>query len=1373
MKWTRVINIGLVLLMMRCGLTSSAAQLLEARFDRFDAGCWKIEGRGQSGVREGVLRLTGCEAAAGEAGWSDYELRFRARAPRDASEVQIWASVRRTARDSRYAIGLRGGNNHQLYIARIAPNGRQAFLGMKPLDFEPRPGEWYRVRIVVAGRSIVVYLNENTSPSMEVSDNGEGWLEHGGIALGGGYLPAEFDDVVVRALKPDAEVAGTDGFNAKALKFNFQPEAVAAAPGWLKATGAAYDERRGYGWARNMKSGERKRNKMADPVRDTVLSVAGSFYENEFRVKVPNGDYLVTLWAGDPGFAIIGRFTFQGEAATSAAVSLRAGQFSSIVRTVHVGDGLLRLKVERTTTPGVSMQGVVVEKRADLPPGRWELAQAPQKQAERHARETEVKRRRQREAYRPAVIGKLEATRTDISLDGRWLFLPEYEFKSGVNNADPDLNDQAWHVMDVPALWTPADNWLYDDRQGGSDRWVELERTRLAQYTFDWQKTKVAWYRHSFELKEPSAGRRFELNFEAIAKVAEIWVNGQRVGTNVGMFRPAQVEITPWVRQGRNSIAVRVAALGSTDDTKSDKVAAVAVTVAVTERMLNSLPQAIYNGKPGGIWQPVTLVVRQAVQVKDVYFQPRLDGAKVELTLENQTDKACKVTPAIAFISRRDGAPLKQRSAFPAVTLKAGEVTSITLDTGLLTPELWSPATPNLYTMNVALRSGGRLLDERRLEVGFRTVEVRQDGRIYLNGKPYWLRGACHTPMPTCPNDAALADTFTRLMHEGNVRVSRTVCAPWNELWLSRADRNGVGISQEGTWAWLMLDGKMPNPEILDAWRQEYLALIKKDRNHPSILFWTVNNESYYVRNKDPEVLEKTMTVLSDTIKALRAIDPSRPICPDSGGVYSMFPPFYKKMEREKGFDYGDIDDKHDYTSWYTNSFFQHYPGQPFAEQFRKWTTPGRPLISQEKATGYPNADDGHAVRKYIFDHMVPQAWVGDYAYEHQDPKYILESVAFNTKELAETMRCYYRDSMAGVVHFALNCWYQNLFEAGRIKPYEAARGLATALRPVLVSARFYGRHFYAGARPQVSLFVANDDEAGRDLGPTRLAWSLECAGKALASGEHALPAVPYYHNLETTLTLVLPERLPRPRVDARLLLKLSEGDRLVSQNNYDLALAEPEWVKAPEDVTPLILDPGKSSAALWRLAGVTPRWSADVPESHPPCLVVCDYGWVRDAARRERFLRYVDEGGLALLCAPGSALKNLFPGIVTAFRPGDREIVTMRVPESPVFDGIEVMDLRWFDRGDRGIPLATHGDFKLAESQQVEILAKDAPVHGYLTTQQQRAELEGAVIFTVKHGKGRIWVTQLAHETGVHDPIAARVLRNLLNTAWVTPGKK
>jgi hypothetical protein len=1014
----------------------------------------------------------------------------------------------------------------------------------------------------------------------------------------------------------------------------------------------------------------------------------------------------------------------------------------------------------------------------------------------------EEKRRRLRAEYRPAKVKMSDAPRTEVSLDGKWLFLPSYEFVKGVDYAAPNLDDAGWHVMDVPALWTRLDNWCYADSEAvsGSDNWVVMERERLARYSFDWKRTQSAWYRHSFDIAALPEGKRFELCFEAIAKVAEIWVNGRLVGRNYGMFRPAQFDISPWVKPGRNLIAVRVGAVSPDEVTRDgDKVAAVAVTVAVTQSMLGSIPQGIYNGRPAGIWQPVKLVVRPQVHVKDVFFQPRLDGAKVELTLENQSDRPCQVLPALAFTSILPGHEHLGRALAPSsaaaasgvaalpdhgksimsrlITLAAHACTNVTIDTGFLEVKPWSPAEPNLYTLCVAFQADGQIVDERKLDVGFRTFEARRDGQFYLNGKPYWLAGGNATPMPNCPNDAAMAGKFTRIMHEARVRTTRTHTAPWNELWLSCADRNGVGVSQEGTWPWLMIGGNMPNARLIECWREENLALVKKTRNHPSILFWTINNESYYPSVTNAAKTEEMMTILTATIKEMRAADPTRPICPDSGGVYKMFPAYYAAMAKEKGFDYGDIDDKHDYTGWYHKTFFQHYPGQKYVcgqtgiappEQMRYWITPGRPLISQEMATGYPNADDGHAIRRYIFSHLVPQIWVGDYAYEHHDPRHLLASIALNTKELTETVRCYYHGDLAGVLNFAYNTWFQNPFEVDRIRPYEPALALAKALQPVLVSARLFGRHFYAGAHVAVNGFVVNDDDRGTDLGPTRLSWSVEHLGHRLAGGEQAVPAVPYYGKQAFTLDLQLPDALPQPRVDAKLVLRLLEGKKLISSNDYDLVLAEKAW--AAVSASPRVIsvfDPSRASEPLWATLGVTPRWLEAIPSGGlPRSLVVCGYDWVADSAQRARFLEFISAGGHVLLLGPGQHLKALFPEVVSDYRKRDGEVVNMRVPESPVFDGIEVLDLRWFDRGDRSTPIACHGDYVLRELPAVEVLAKHNPTHAYLFKKEELATQEGAVIFSLRQGKGQAWVSELAHETAVRDPVAARVLRNMVNAA-------
>jgi hypothetical protein len=194
------------------------------------------------------------------------------------------------------------------------------------------------------------------------------------------------------------------------------------------------------------------------------------------------------------------------------------------------------------------------------------------------------------------------------------------------------------------------------------------------------------------------------------------------------------------------------------------------------------------------------------------------------------------------------------------------------------------------------------------------------------------------------------------------------------------------------------------------------------------------------------------------------------------------------------------------------------------------------------------------------------------------------------------------------------------------------------------------------------------------------------------------------------------------------------------------------------------VVDAAKTSAPVWERLGCSPRWSDTLPEAFgPQPVVVCDYGWAQDEAQRKRFLDNIAAGGRVLLYQPGQSLKALLPEVVRSFRAGDGEVVNMRVPESPAFEGVEVLDLRWFDRGDRSTPIATHGSFLLTENSAVTVLANYVPTHAYLRAEMKK-EQDGGVIFTVCHGKGLIVVTQMAHELGVRDPVAARLLLNLMD---------
>jgi beta-galactosidase len=1187
-------------------LIGAEPTLLEEHFQETTGnGRWQMEGRGSHVIRDGILALTSVEAVAGNATWTDYELKFRARGPKSADQAQIWASVRRSARDSRYVIGLRGGDLQQAYAARYAPDGRQRFLKVQPLATPLLPGTWYEIRIQVVGSTLRVLLDD--SEVLRVTDDQEGGLPAGGIALGGGFLPTEYDDITVTRLDP---------------------------------------------------------------------------------ATIPDAPTVST-------------FSFVGE---------------------------------------------------DI-------------------------RKERRAAWKPQTIELHNASRTEISLDGTWLFLPEQQVPKNMNGADPGLDDSTWHPLAVPSFWSPVGNWLYDETQGGSDHYVELERQRLAQQTFDGRKNLSGWYRQALILPDVlPVGRRYELAFDAIAKYGEIWVNGKRVHTSIGMFTPSRIDITSVILPGRNLIAARVgiAPPSTREIVDGDKVTATMVSVQVTQAMIHSLPQGIYTGKPVGIWQPVHLSVHDPVEIRDLFFRPRLNGAAIDLELANATTNATTVQPVISVVERATGRALPITAPLAPITIPTGSTTA-TIDTGVIAPRLWTPDEPNLYILRINLVRDGRAIDERVLDVGFRTFETRPDGRFYLNGKPYWLRGGNATPMPNRPQDPALADRFTALMHEHGTRVTRTHSSAFNELWLNASDRNGVGISYEGTWPWLMLKGKIPPEELVAAWRNEQLALVRKYRNHPSILYWTVNNECYYVDNKDPQVFADCMTQLSDTIKGMRKLDPTRPICPDSGGTSGMMPPFWPQMQKERGFDYGDIDDHHNYTGWYGRSFFAFYPGEQVQDHHdgqmmddfaAHWGTKGRPLISQEMATGYPNADDGHAVRKYILDLLVPQTWVGDLAYEHQDPAWFLHSVAIATQELNETLRCYHHEHLQGVLAFSLNTWYQNIFEAGRVRPFQPATALAQAQQPVLVTARLFSRHWFAGTTRETNLFVVNDSEQGRDLPSGEIRWRIEAGNEVLASGSATTPAVPYYGVAKVVAPIAIPARLPAARTDAHLVVELRHGQAITSSNRYELVLAQPEWTVAKPTSAITLLDPGSQVSLCGTVRTTdfrTIRSTKELAESTRAIVIGED--WAADEGNRADFLAFIAAGGRALLIKPGAGLPMLFPALVRKYRAKDLEVATMRIPEHPIFDGIDFLDLRWFNLGDHVAPWAVRGNWLLNPGTTAEILARASTPHAY-PQKKDMPDIEGAVILRIPYGKGEIIASQLAHEAGATDPIAGRLWKNL--EEWV-----
>ena len=1033
----------------------------------------KTVGRGECSIADGVFRSKGSYACFGNPEWKNYSMSFKARAPKGAEQVQIWAGFRAYNRFDRYVAGIKGGLQDDVYLMRTGYMGTDEFMGVRPLGFHPVPGEWYSMKVEVCGNRIRVFVNGEKEPYIDVVDKNANLVPSGEVTLGGGWIETEFDDLIVTLL-PD---------------------------NYLKNVKAA-----------------------------------------EYRM-----------------------------AATS--------------------------------------------------------------------QQKEAKRRRERANYKAVMVNDIKPDRTEISLDGDWLFMPEYQLDDKAKAVSATTDDEDWHVMQVPNFWNPIRIWLHGETmptpngpnpKGVSDTYYQQETDRCEGYTFDYRKTGTAWYRQWLELPTDIKGKQLTLSFDAVSKMAEVYVNGQLAGSNVGMFGDFQVDATDFLHPGRNVVVVKV--------------------------------------------------------TRDI------SGAAAQT----------------------------------------------------------SDAMENYYS------------------------SVRKDGFLYLNGRKFWMRGGNHIPFAICPNDSILADKFMQLMKAGNVQSTRTHTTPWNELWVSAADRNGIAISFEGTWSWLMIHSTpIPDKNVLDLWSSEWLRVMKKYWNHPSVFFWTVNNEmKFYDLDADMERSKEKFRIVSDVVKGMRELDPTRPVCFDSNYLHS-------KALRRFGQDFlntvddGDIDDNHAYYNWYDFSLFRFFNGE-FQKQFK---SPGRPLISQEMSTGYPNAETGHPTRSYQLIHKNPYSLIGYEAYDWADPMHFLKVQSFITGELAETLRRT-NEQVSGIMHFAYMTWFRQCYNYKNIQPYPTYYAMQRAMQPVLVSAELWGRNLYAGEKLHTRIYVVNDSEDGRDLLPMALNWSIvDEKGKILASGTEQFPAVEYYGRKYIEPAIVMPSVLPSDKMNVKLKLVLVENGQTLSQNEYDLILANKRWniAKVSENKKIVLLDKDNTSAVLDFLQ-VKYQKASSVKE-----LVqikrkadLCIISGLKECTDDEKTLlrTYQQKGGKLLLLNSKEIAKKVYPEHITGWIiPTEGDIVVMERDDAPVFDGIGVLDLRYFNNNKREIPLACHATLKANRNENVTELAGQMKIHAYIDGGkpedriQKIESMRGLTLLQIKDGKGTATVSTLCTEKADTDPIAGKLLVNMINT--------
>lgn len=380
-----------------------------------------------------------------------------------------------------------------------------------------------------------------------------------------------------------------------------------------------------------------------------------------------------------------------------------------------------------------------------------------------------------------------------------------------------------------------------------------------------------AIYKRSFAVPAGWDQQELVLHFGAVSYFCEVFLNGQKLGSHEGAFLPFDFVLDAKLLRGTNEVEVRVT-MPSADHR------------AFPDFPFGEVPHGkiSWYGRIGGLWQSVSLEARDTRRLEAVVITAGTDGVvKAELDF---SDAAAGLP--VALTVRDAGGNVVAESTVTAAASVAAEL-------AVNAPKLWGIDQPNLYTFTVSLGDDVDVVEER---FGFRSVETR-DGKILLNGEPIYMRGALDQDyypegIYTPPSLEFLEDQAKKAKELGLNTLRCHIKVP-DPRYYDVADRYGLLVWTE-----------IPNvanftSKSAQRMRDTMAGILKRDRNHPSIIAWTIINEDWGTRML--ENAEHRQWV-KDTYDWLKAEDTTRLVVDNS----ACFPNFHVKT---------DLNDYHYYRS--------------------------------------------------------------------------------------------------------------------------------------------------------------------------------------------------------------------------------------------------------------------------------------------------------------------------------------------------------------------------------------------------------------------------------------------------------------------------
>ena len=402
------------------------------------------------------------------------------------------------------------------------------------------------------------------------------------------------------------------------------------------------------------------------------------------------------------------------------------------------------------------------------------------------------------------IIGMAVQARERLNFDKGWKFI----LADKPEMAKVDYDDSGWRILDVPHDWAREGNFYVGNPSGAGGGALP---------------GGIGWYRKMFEVRSMKEDRYY-LEFDGVYMNSTVYVNGQKVGFRPYGYSSFEYDITECLKEGRNIIAVKV---DNSDQPNS----------------------RWYSGC--GIYRHVWLTKTSPVHVKHwgIFADARVVKGKGKLNIEVALDNVTKYPDPV--VTNTLIAPNGK-----VIGKTKGTKSSISISK----PMLWSCEYPNVYKLLTEVMVGGKVVDTYETTTGFRDFKFDAKTGFWLNGKNFKLNGVCEHHDFGCLgaalNEDALHRKLTKLKAMGvnSIRSSHNPPAP--EL-LNMCDTMGLIVMDESFDMWRRRKTQNDYARFFDEWHERDLAdLILRDRNHPSILMWSIGNE----------VLEQWSSAEADTL---------------------------------------------------------------------------------------------------------------------------------------------------------------------------------------------------------------------------------------------------------------------------------------------------------------------------------------------------------------------------------------------------------------------------------------------------------------------------------------------------------------------------